>query len=578
MTLDKQLIGGYLHPHEQSIPIHHTAYQQKPSLQAWQIFARWVYRFSQTTPIGPWLVPAKRLHRSWPFLANAQSPIYYQRHHSGNFLRYHQYKSHPANLVPLSAIPSKFYPVRHPTKHDTIARFPSPKTTKLLPSWMLRHTPSEWHQRLLENVEYIQDHDYATCVNLHLATDGSVIEQHGTYGWTLRDDDNHECAQCIGRIFEPADSLRAEAYAMASALLYLRCISDQFASFSTVSIRHYLDSKSLQDILARENLNPLDSHWDVIHEVDLIRKSLECSLTSIHVKSHQDAHTPRQHLDKGAQLNCQADDLATLAHKLVAPSNFIPLPSASVYLHLHHQPTFCAPKSLLEHRIHARDIRDHTCNRFSWDVSTFDDVDWTMIQYLHSNAGSRLHAIKFTQGVLPVNAKVSHYSTYRDASCPFCKHPTEDQQHYLQCTHKSKLEWRQQLFKTMRELHVPHPHVRDIILLELESWWKNIPPPDHHRISDTLYTAITSQRNLGWYPFILGYVSMAWQSHWDVEHSFTARSTVRKILLSIWRAEQNLWEKKKFMSTPHSRFSTSYFKPSRTPKTHSRYVSISRRH
>ena len=157
--------------------------------------------------------------------------------------------------------------------------------------------------------------------------------------------------------------------------------------------------------------------------------------------------------------------------------------------------------------------------------------------------GSTLHSIKLTQGILPVNHRVSRYTEFRDSSCPFCSEE-ETQLHYFKCNHCSKLEWRTTLFRSLRALKVSHPLVRNVIVQELECWWNDATYPEHAQLPDTLYTAVISQRIMGWYPFILGYTSKLWLDYSTQLSPHNQNSTIRKIVACIWKAEQKLWKQR----------------------------------
>ena len=54
------------------------------------------------------------------------------------------------------------------------------------------------------------------------ASDGSVVNQDGTYGWIISSKDETRLIQCKGRCFgDPMNSHRAEAFGLCSLLFYL---------------------------------------------------------------------------------------------------------------------------------------------------------------------------------------------------------------------------------------------------------------------------------------------------------------------------------------------------------------------
>ena len=199
ITLDDDLLMGQLHD-DQSQSIHYSAYQEKPSTAQWIVFAKWVYQFSLQYSLGPWQSGAHQLHRSWPYVGSSTSPDFYIRQASSK-TEYKHYR--PDSLrAPASAhlndLPSKFYPIRHPTLHATTASFQHHRRPKLCSPWMRRICPDAWHQRLLHQVEYDTTFSFNTCTSYFVATDGSVVANSGGFGWLLVTTNEMVCAQGAG--------------------------------------------------------------------------------------------------------------------------------------------------------------------------------------------------------------------------------------------------------------------------------------------------------------------------------------------------------------------------------------------
>jgi hypothetical protein len=186
-----------------------------------------------------------------------------------------------------------------------------------------------WEFELLNHIELAAD-PYAVCHDLSYglrgASDGSVKhEEHGAYGWVLSTDRGDRLAFGKGPVrgYHPT-SFRAEGVGLLSLLRFLIRIAKYTMMHEPWTGTVVTDSKSLLNVLLGTDdtpdneqshphlpyLEPLQADWDVLVE---LRHSLERlpGITLRHIKGHQGRKVPYPSLPLLAQLNVDADRLAS---------------------------------------------------------------------------------------------------------------------------------------------------------------------------------------------------------------------------------------------------------------------------
>ncbi|KAI2493074.1 hypothetical protein MHU86_21458 [Fragilaria crotonensis] len=186
---------------------------------------------------------------------------------------------------------------------------------------ILRHTTLSVDPRMA--VWELQEHFQA-------GTDGSS-KHHGTqgaFGWIVTTSSGERIASGNGPSRgAKIDSYRAECSGMLTFLRFLIRLAEYTDMFGTWVGRVGTDSQSMLDRLFGKqntgssevhrynasNLKELDvfvSEWDLLHEIQIALRLLP-DVTLEYVKGHQDDHVDFSSLSLMAQLNVEADGLAT---------------------------------------------------------------------------------------------------------------------------------------------------------------------------------------------------------------------------------------------------------------------------
>jgi hypothetical protein len=193
---------------------------------------------------------------------------------------------------------------------------------------------------LLEHLEATQEEDrlhqllnQGTPITFELASDGGAREDLGSFGWTIAVERN-TLWTCKGPTYGILPgSFRAESYGM-SALLFLDTYITHFNTQldRNTKLKFYCGSSLLLKRITRAQnqawINPtncLASDYDLESGILDILKKIPIEIICIHVKSHQDNKTEVHLLLWEAQMNVQADHLATdYLDNYAEPSKIIP--------------------------------------------------------------------------------------------------------------------------------------------------------------------------------------------------------------------------------------------------------------
>ena len=155
------------------------------------------------------------------------------------------------------------------------------------------------------------------------ASDGSVKDEKGTFGWSISRFDGTRIASCKGQSHgTPMTSHRAEAFGMWSVFVFVTRIFQFYNKDPTGQVSLHCDNEALVNTVnkiitrARPDFpnDTLEADWDIIHEIVLLLRAHDQSVSWI--ASHQDEDTPKEDLPLAAQLNCEADTLADEAHAI----------------------------------------------------------------------------------------------------------------------------------------------------------------------------------------------------------------------------------------------------------------------
>ncbi|KAI2490281.1 hypothetical protein MHU86_24302 [Fragilaria crotonensis] len=291
---------------------------------------------------------------------------------------------------------------------------------------------------------------------------------HGAFGWTISTIQGERVASGMGPSRgSRMDSYRAECSGVLSILRFLIQIATFTAMHEPWQGVIGTDSKSLLDKLSpnptsydtnqeagkRVHLDELTPEWDLLIEIqEGLRLLPGVSLT--HVKGHQDDSQPYDRLSLLAQLNVDADKMATsfqTKHGLARP---IALMTPNTGIHLVHSTGTITGK--YEDRIRlistSPALVSKIQTKYHWSDSTMRMVHWKAhgkaIKVHHTR---RVHLSKLIHDCLPTHELLNKFDSGK-RTCSLCQHHCEDRDHIIRCPHSSRETWR---LSPAKSQHIP---------------------------------------------------------------------------------------------------------------------------
>jgi hypothetical protein len=425
----------------------------------------------------------------------------------------------------------------------------------------------DWEAELLSNIQMLYD-AHTTLKYMQqgflAAGDGSVRHSHyGAFGWIISTPKGVRLVRANGPVrgYRPT-SYRAEGYGTLSVLrfvanLILYCqegaiLSQWEVTSDNISLVNQINGHDDEDSMDRtsaqaphdwsvwhavsphdiEEVSPLfwatseqsttnitlNPDWDILNE---IRWSIAhtpelrgCKVS--HIKGHQDKKTIYTKLSLRAQLNVDADKLATEYQEQHGQQLPIVLmfPHTAAQLHLHYGTCTSHIPSALRTAETLPPLAAYIKTRNQWTQHQFDCVNWEALQQAikHKN-NNRIHITKLIHDILPTN-KTVHRHNPKAQYCPQCKECIqEDRDHIMRCSHDQRALWRAETIVVIenrcKALNTD-PALARILVHSLSLWFQGQPVigpavsnPKYHRL-------LAQQQSIGWRQLFNGRMSKEW--------------------------------------------------------------------
>jgi hypothetical protein len=162
---------------------------------------------------------------------------------------------------------------------------------------------------------------------LRAVSDGSVWDEHqGAFGWAISTDIGERVAKGMGPARGAApDSFRAEAYGMLATLCFLKRLAeftgqhepwagvlatDSQSLLDTISAKGSADEDNKPKVKKLHELSVDSPEWDIVSNIIALLHS-QPGLKLKYARGHQDRTIPYDNLSLLAQLNVDADEMAT---------------------------------------------------------------------------------------------------------------------------------------------------------------------------------------------------------------------------------------------------------------------------
>jgi hypothetical protein len=252
--------------------------------------------------------------------------------------------------------------------------------------------------------------------NLLLVSDGIADNGIESTGWIIADPLGNILVEGSSSVpsVDPR-SYQAEGYAMASSRTFLRHTRLYCQHLNLFPLtKLYCDNLSLVrklNYFFTYRLAPikciLHSEYDVLAQSFLLLQEYAITPEILHVKGHQDNKTPYQNLLLPAQLNCDADSLATTElRSLLNQIQRVPrFPSAKAQLLISSQSITRNLPSDIRRSYGYQGLLAY-CTWFQWTKSNVDSIDWDSFSAASRSCFKQHNfAFKFCYCLLPIFTK-----------------------------------------------------------------------------------------------------------------------------------------------------------------------------
>ena len=562
-------------------PVHSTLLwpkQDKPASSSWSTWRKYITRcylqdesntrkkrsnLQLDTELGPWL-PDHPQHQIRQYYINPISLTLYQ-HNDSRIQVFAPYRNtrtqltyqptgrvfqRPPATIPVECTVSPSNPTHRIVHKHNLPQIPRRTPNNITSFNDYIHNLEAWEEYLLQH-HHIPIRDAITIVSTHniiIASDGSVGDHKGSFGWVISTPDAQILATGSGRAFGyKVSSFRSESYGFLAPLRFLYHLQCYY-QFPLINrtVTWFCDSESL---LKRIQSNKHDTHNP--NRFKLADNDLEYAIaTSIplvtyklqqkHVRSHQYDNIPLHLLPLPHRLNRMADALAADVHKW-NPHSTQHVPLISLAGCQMNTPLGTITRSYtrtLQAAFTEQATRKHLCNRLDIEPTTFNAIAWSEFHRAFQTLTQSQKRItrKWLFGYLPTQRRLARYQLSNSDRCPVCKQHTETDAHFLTCGGSES--WKDNLFDPLLRLfhkhHTHHTFESEIISQMRQCLNQQLPSP-------------SVQSTVGWKAMFTGILHHEWITQYNssstsspsTNGSFVITKIIRIILSAVvtrWKA------------------------------------------
>ena len=438
-------------------------HQEYPSQRAWKTWRRanllWSYPGGRLkTALQTWLHPTPLLRNRYAAY-RLRSRLWIRHLESDEYMEYRLYKSrsrdlHPTRVVTFNQILGQATPVDttltasgHWKISGSAGQYnpPPPRTPSTVATFdMYVDTLDPWEKDLLQHHTLFADAFticWAAKADLRVVSDGSAYPPSiASFGWMMSNKAGERAAQCMGPVRgRILHSFRAEAKGMLSALRFLIRLREFGQMHERWEGIVATDSQSLLDTLTGENaldenrnvpldldfhrvvLDVLTPEWDILIEIQRSLQQLP-GVRLEYVAGHQDKDNPYASLSLLAQLNVDADSLASAYQESFSSRSPFVILAPHVRAHLVFRDGTVTSKyaDAVETEATGVPLMEYLRVRNGWTIPVFDTIDWhahgTMLKRMPTK---RSHLIKFVHDILPTTGRLNRFDGGK-RTCPLC--------------------------------------------------------------------------------------------------------------------------------------------------------------
>ena len=277
---------------------------------------------------------------------------------------------------------------------------------------------------------------------------------------------------------------------------------------------------ALQAVFTHEWDDPSQSSFDLIHQIRREIQASPLTWTWRHVKGHQDQHTRFDALDWRSQLNVEMDSLAKAYWNATFTDRTTFYDADPTMWRLSHsgRQFSSLDRKLLYELCHGPPLRAYWRKKYNLSEVAINTIDWKVCDdgIRRLDIFQRIWLAKMTTNTAPTGQILHRRGHQSQPICPRCGQ-YEDISHVIRCNHPAAIaKWHSGVLslRAWLERQATSPPLTHLLCQSLLTWHANL---DGHAVPipavpEPLLTCFTSQNEIGWHTFLLGFISTHWIS------------------------------------------------------------------
>lgn len=370
----------------------------------------------------------------------------------------------------------------------------------------------------------------------------------GTFGWVLTTSKRvlFTCGGPVDGPHDTATSTRSELSGIASALLLIASVSRNWGLRHRCSFRVISDSRAALSKVTRilhrhslESRQPPES--DLLMLIQSLLMEIRRKVSFKWTKGHQDATTAYKSLPRDAQMNIDADFLATRYRQwgnLKSSRHIDHHPDQRISISIQGVRLTSQHDSCIRYHINGYHMKQYMMERKHWDEATWNSIDFELFgRHIRSlSLSQRVTHMKMVHDQLPLGIRTHQRSLSKAESlkqCPCCHAANEDNQHFWRCVentyHTSGLATLRR--NTSAGSNEGNNPVRLLLSLGIAHWRAtgssrfSVDTNEYpYHMRDAVRSVLRDQERIGWDNALHGLLCHAWTDLASFDYNNNTRS------------------------------------------------------
>jgi ribonuclease HI len=492
-----------------------------------------------------------RFMKGWPRQdkPSASQRRLWKRYIQANYLRYGTKWRRPLGEVLQPYQRKQYHPPNQVSVIPTLSKAAMDHAPESLKQFILR-LPT-WHKRMISEFQQLATdlqvwRAFRSHGRLIIASDGGLKARVATFGWTIVGTRGGTTAADIplfegsGPVDGPYDitnSTRSELGGLVAPLLFCASLAAYWGLRHKCKLRWLTDSKaaiSKVEFITRRShkISKAPEDHDYMTAIRELTISLSRRIQTQWIKGHQDDRTPYGQLPRAAQLNVDADNLATRHQNgsKCRPKESIPhLQEQKVSVVINGRRYPGQVDAQIRYHINGSNLKHYLTTKRGWTEATWNKIDMHNFgtHFRRLPMVQKVQHMKYVHNLQSVGQRKGRISNTDDGPvtmCPCCQTACETQFHLIHCrSNPARQESLTEFHKEVRRSQ--GKNFGRIISDVFEQWFEDPyvdpsltntrdPTLDYEGFSPDFVqyvkTAISHQNEIGWMNATQGFLAKSW--------------------------------------------------------------------